>query len=53
MLKYGSDKPDLRNPIVLSNLTSIFSSPEVSFEAFKKLIKDGAEAYAIDGAFIL
>ena len=47
MKKYGTDKPDLRNPIVLSNLTSIFSSPEVSFEAFKKLIKDGAEVIGI------
>ena len=28
MKMYGTDKPDLRNPIVLSNLTSIFSSPE-------------------------
>jgi aspartyl-tRNA synthetase len=47
MKMYGTDKPDLRNPIVLSNLTSIFSSPEVSFEAFKKLIKNGAEVIGI------
>jgi aspartyl-tRNA synthetase len=45
--KYGSDKPDLRNPIILSNLTSIFNSSEVSFEAFKKLIKNGAEVIGI------
>jgi aspartyl-tRNA synthetase len=47
MKNYGTDKPDLRNPIILSNLTSIFSSPDVSFEAFKKLIKDGAEVIGI------
>ncbi|MDC3144441.1 aspartate--tRNA ligase [Pelagibacteraceae bacterium] len=47
MKMYGTDKPDLRNPIVLSNLTSIFGSPEVSFEAFKKLIKGGAEVIGI------
>ena len=47
MKKYGSDKPDLRNPIILSNLTSIFNSSEVSFEAFKKLIKNGAEVIGI------
>ena len=47
MKNYGTDKPDLRNPIILSNLTSIFSSPNVSFEAFKKLIKDGAEVIGI------
>ena len=45
--KYGSDKPDLRNPIILSNLTSIFNASEVSFEAFKKLIKNGAEVIGI------
>jgi aspartyl-tRNA synthetase len=47
MKKYGSDKPDLRNPIILSNLTNIFNSSEVSFEAFKKLIKNGAEVIGI------
>ena len=47
MKYYGSDKPDLRNPIILSNLTNIFNSPEVSFEAFKKLIKNGAEVIGI------
>ena len=47
MKMYGTDKPDLRNPIVLSNLTSIFRTPEVSFEAFKKLIKNGAEVIGI------
>mgnify|MGYP005693317653 FL=1 len=47
MKKYGSDKPDLRNPIILSNLTSIFNASEVSFEAFKKLIKNGAEVVGI------
>ena len=47
MKNYGTDKPDLRNPIILSNLTSIFSSPDVSFEAFKKLIKNGAEVIGI------
>ena len=47
MKKYGSDKPDLRNPIILSNLTSIFNASEVSFEAFKKLIKNGAEVIGI------
>ena len=47
MKMYGTDKPDLRNPIVLSNLTSVFCSPEVSFEAFKKLIKGGAEVIGI------
>ena len=45
--KYGTDKPDLRNPIILSNLTSIFNASGVSFEAFKKLITNGAEVIGI------
>jgi len=33
MEKYGSDKPDLRNPLVISDLTDIFEDTE--FNAFK------------------
>ena len=33
MEKYGSDKPDLRNPLVIEDLTSIFEGTE--FNAFK------------------
>ena len=25
MLKYGSDKPDLRNPLIINDITEIFS----------------------------
>ncbi len=35
MLKYGSDKPDLRNPIEIVDVTDIFASDEVEFKAFK------------------
>ena len=42
MLKYGSDKPDLRNPLVISDITEIFSREDVSFEIFKKLVKSGS-----------
>jgi aspartyl-tRNA synthetase len=42
MLKYGSDKPDLRNPLVISDITKIFSRDDVSFEIFKKLVKSGS-----------
>jgi len=34
MMKYGTDKPDLRNPLVISDLTEFFS--EVDFMPFKK-----------------
>ena len=42
MLKYGSDKPDLRNPLIISDITEIFSRKDVSFEIFKKLVKSGS-----------
>ncbi|HWA23388.1 MAG TPA: aspartate--tRNA ligase [Caulobacterales bacterium] len=35
MLKYGSDKPDLRNPIEIVDVTEFFAKPEVEFKAFK------------------
>ena len=31
MLKYGSDKPDLRNPLEISDLTNIFEREDVKF----------------------
>ena len=33
MLKYGSDKPDLRNPLIIQDITGIFKNTE--FNAFK------------------
>ncbi len=35
MLKYGSDKPDLRNPLIIVDVSEEFGSNEVSFKAFK------------------
>ena len=42
MLKYGTDKPDLRNPLVIQDITKIFSREDVSFEILKKLVKSGS-----------
>ena len=47
MLKYGSDKPDLRNPILIYDLTSIFTREDVSFDIFKKLVKSGSKVRCI------
>ena len=47
MLKYGTDKPDLRNPLVIQDITEIFLRDDVSFEIFKKLIKSGSKARCI------
>ena len=47
MLKYGSDKPDLRNPLLINDITEIFSRKDVSFEIFKKLVKSGSKVRCI------
>ena len=47
MLKYGSDKPDLRNPLIINDITEIFSREDVKFEIFKKLVKSGSKVRCI------
>ncbi|MBD1153855.1 aspartate--tRNA ligase [Pelagibacterales bacterium SAG-MED23] len=47
MLKYGSDKPDLRNPLEITDLTNIFVREDVKFEIFKKLVKNGSIVRAL------
>ncbi len=47
MLKYGTDKPDLRNPLVIFDLTKVFDRDDVKFEIFKKLVKSGSFVRAI------
>ena len=41
MLKYGTDKPDLRNPLIINDFTEIFKRDDVDFDIFKKLVKKG------------
>ena len=47
MLKYGTDKPDLRNPLIIYDLSSIFMRDDVTFEIFKKLVKSGSKVRSI------
>jgi aspartyl-tRNA synthetase len=47
MVKYGSDKPDLRNPLMIADLTAEFNEPSVTFNAFKNIIKAGGVVRAI------
>ena len=47
LLKYGSDKPDLRNPLIINDITEIFSRDDVKFEIFKKLVKSGSKVRCI------
>ena len=36
MLKYGSDKPDLRNPLIITDITDLFAN--LDFNAFKNKV---------------
>jgi len=47
LLKYGTDKPDLRNPLIITDITEVFSRDDVSFEIFKKLVKAGSKVRCI------
>ncbi len=47
MLKYGTDKPDLRNSIEIYDVTEIIKREDVKLDIFKKLIKKGAIVRAI------
>ncbi|MFP4385656.1 MAG: aspartate--tRNA ligase [Alphaproteobacteria bacterium] len=47
MLKYGSDKPDLRNPLEICDVTEVFARDDVEFKAFKGVIAKGGVVRAI------
>jgi len=47
MLKYGTDKPDLRNPLIINDITEIFNRDDVKFDIFKKLVKSGSKVRCI------
>ncbi|MEE8271713.1 MAG: amino acid--tRNA ligase-related protein, partial [Alphaproteobacteria bacterium] len=47
MLIYGSDKPDLRNPLVIADVTAVFARDDVEFRAFKGVIASGGVVRAI------
>lgn len=45
MLKYGNDKPDLRNPLIINDVTEVFRGSD--FSIFAKNIEKGAVVRAI------
>ena len=45
MLMYGTDKPDLRNPLIIKDVSEIFS--ESNFNVFSKAINNGGVVRAI------
>jgi aspartyl-tRNA synthetase len=47
MLKYGVDKPDLRNPLIIADVTDLFAREDVAFKAFKGVIASGGVVRAI------
>ena len=47
MVKYGTDKPDLRNPLIIHELTNLFTREDVKFDIFKKQVKSGSIVRAI------
>ncbi len=42
LIQYGTDKPDLRNPLIINDVTNIFERDDVKFDIFKKLVKNGS-----------
>ena len=47
LLRYGTDKPDLRNPLIINDITEIFLRDDVYFDIFKKQVKSGSEVRCI------
>ncbi len=47
LIKYGTDKPDLRNPLIINDITEIFTRDDVYFEIFKKLVNKGSKVRCI------
>ena len=47
LLKYGTDKPDLRNPLIINDITEIFLRKDVTFNIFKNLINSGSKVRCI------
>jgi aspartyl-tRNA synthetase len=47
MLKYGTDKPDLRNPLEIVQASEEFDRDDVEFRAFKSVVKSGGVVRAI------
>ncbi|MEN9391799.1 MAG: hypothetical protein RLZZ104_142 [Pseudomonadota bacterium] len=45
MLKYGSDKPDLRNPLVITDVTAFFAKS--GFGLFERIVEGGGVVRAI------
>ena len=47
MATYGSDKPDLRNPLVIVDVSEVFRRDDVTFRAFRGVVDRGGVVRAI------
>ena len=47
MQDYCTDKPDLRNPLIIKDVTNIFERKDVSLDLFKKMVKTGSKVKTI------
>jgi aspartyl-tRNA synthetase len=45
LLKYGTDKPDLRNPLVIADVSEVFAASK--FRAFRRIVEGGGVVRAI------
>ncbi len=45
--KFGTDKPDLRNPLIIYDITEVFFMEDVKFEIFKNLVNKGGKVKGI------
>src|SRR5438874_7763162 len=45
LLKYGTDKPDLRNPLVIADVSEVFAGSK--FRVFKSIVESGGVVRAI------
>ena len=47
LLKYGTDKPDLRNPLIIVDVSEEFNAEAAGFNAFKRVVAEGGVVRAI------
>jgi aspartyl-tRNA synthetase len=48
MLRYGTDKPDMRLGLNIEDVTAFFAGPECAFQAFRNAIEQGGSVRAIN-----
>ncbi|MGH7110154.1 MAG: aspartate--tRNA ligase [Stellaceae bacterium] len=45
LLRYGTDKPDLRNPLIIADVSAVFANSK--FRAFRRIVESGGVVRAI------